>query len=415
MEHLFRRCHGRLLSSLARALGPARLDLAEEVVQDALLRALKVWPYQGVPRSPEAWLRRVARNRALDLLRREGRMEELVEPAVLDGLAFSRAPGSPGEDDELAMVVLCCHPSLSPDAQVALTLRTVGGLSTDEIAAAFLAERATIQQRIVRAKRTLAAEAPALRLPAGPALARRREAVLAVLYLMFNEGHAATGGEALVRSELCGEAVRLARLVAAHPALGGPQVEAFLALLLFQASRLPARQGDDGALVLLADQDRARWDRALMAEGFHHLERATETDTVTRWHLEAGIASGHAAAASWGDTDWPRILDLYDLLHQVAPSPVVAVNRAVAVALARSPEAGLEALEEVWTPPGYYLLQATRGHLLGLAGRSAEAAVETRRALMACRNAAVRAHLERRIEALEATLASPFRPKEPSP
>jgi len=401
------------VASLTRAFGPARLDLAEEVVQDALLRALRVWPYQGVPRSPEAWLRRVARNRALDLLRREGRMEDLVEPAVLDGLAFSRAPGSGEEDDELALVVLCCHPSLSPDAQVALTLRTVGGLSTDEIAAAFLAERATIQQRIVRAKRALAAEATTLGPPAGLALARRRDAVLAVLYLMFNEGYAATGGEALVRSELCAEAVRLARLAAAHPSLGGPEVEAFLALLLFQSSRLPARQADDGALVLLADQDRTRWDRSLIAEGFHRLQRATETDFVTRWHLEAGIASGHAAASSWEDTDWARILDLYDLLHQTAPSPVVAVNRAVAVALARSPEEGLAALDELQPPPGYYLLQATRGHLLALAGRPADAAVETRRALMMCRNETVRAHLGRRIEALEATLATPSHPKEP--
>lgn len=388
------------MASLTRAFGPARLDLAEEVVQDALVQALRTWPYGGIPRDPEAWLRRVARNRALDLLRRDVRMEALVEPGVLDGLAPSHPPTGSGEDDELAMVFLCCHPSLPPDAQVALTLSTVGGLSTDEIAAAFLTSRSTIQQRIVRAKRILRGRSLPLSLPRRGGAGHRRASVLAVLYLMFNEGYAATEGEALVRFELCGEAIRLARLVARHPQVGGADAQALLALFLFQASRLPARTGGAVALLLLEDQDRSLWDRRLMAEGFHWLERATGSREVTRYHLEAGIASGHAAAPSWGETDWPRILGLYDLLLQVAPSPVVAVNRAVAVALAHSAEEGLRALDDVPAVPGYYLLPATRGHLLAWAGRNADAAVAFRSALMVCRNARIREHLIRRLEAL---------------
>jgi len=233
-------------------------------------------------------------------------------------------------------------------------------------------------------------------------LTTRRSSVLAVLYLMFNEGHAATEGDALVRSELCGEAIRLGRLLADHREWGSPEVDALLALFLFQASRLAARAAEDGSLILLQDQDRRRWDRDLMVEGFRRMERATRADRVTRYHLEAGIAAGHAAAPDWDHTDWPRILDLYDLLDTLAPSPVVTLNRAVAVAMAHGAEAGLAALDAIdpATLPGFYLLPATRGHLLAMAGRPKEASVEMRRALMGCRNAPIRRHLARRLEAL---------------
>jgi RNA polymerase sigma-70 factor (ECF subfamily) len=403
VEHLFRRCAGRLVSSLARALGSRELDLAEEAVQDALVRALQLWPYRGVPRDPEAWLHRVARNRALDALRRRGRVEESTAPERLAALAPPTRDGSDAGDDELSMVFMCCHPALPFDARVALTLRTVGGLSTDEIAAAFLTSRATVQQRIVRAKRAIAERGLSLELPVDGLPADRRESVLAVLYLMFNEGHAATEGDGLVRAELCAEAIRLARLLADHRELGGPDVDAFLALLLFQASRLDARTGSDGTLTLLQDQNRTRWDHAAIVEGFRRLERATSATRLTRWHVEAGIASGHAAAPSWEATDWVRILDLYDLLAELAPSPVVALNRAVALAMARGPEAGLAALDRIdrTALPGSHLLPAARGHLLGMAGRQGEAAVEVRRALLACRSGPVRAYLERRIAELE--------------
>jgi len=228
-----------------------------------------------------------------------------------------------------------------------------------------------------------------------------------VLYLMFNEGYAATEGDALVRSELCAEAIRLARILADHPTMGGPEVDALLALLLFQASRLPARQGEDGSLILLADQDRTLWDRALIAEAFCFMGRATEATSLTRWHLEAGIASGHAASPTWEETDWTRILDLYNLLVELIPSPVAALNRAVALAMSDGPEGGpraaLAAIERIdpGTLPGYHLLPATRGHVLAMAGRPREAAVEFRRALMACRTRPVREHLERRIAQLE--------------
>lgn len=411
VDHLFRRCAGRLVSSLARALGAHELDLAEEVVQDALVKALQIWPFDGVPRDPEAWIYRVAKNRALDVLRRRGRVEEFVAPEVLAAIAPAEAREQPGAggamDDELAMLLMCCHPALPMDARIALTLRTVGGLSTDEIAAAFLTSRSTVQQRIVRAKRAIAERRLSLDLPTDGLPPERREGIVAVLYLMFNEGYAASEGDALVRSELCGEAVRLARILADHPTLGGPEVDALLALLLFQSSRLPARQAEDGSLILLVDQDRTLWDRTLILEGFHRMERATEATHLTRWHLEAGIASGHAAAPSWDDTDWGRILDLYDLLVGLSPSPVVSLNRAVALAMAegegRGVDAALEALDEIdpGTLPGYHLLPATRGHLLELAGRPEEAAVEFRRALMGCRNTAVRVHLEKRIANVE--------------
>lgn len=401
VDHLFRRSAGRLVSSLTRALGAGRLDLAEEVVQDALLKALQTWPFQGVPSNLEAWLFRVARNRAMDVLRREGRVEESASPFRLAALA-PPAPGEPAGDDELIMVFMCCHPSLSFDARVALTLRTVGGLSTDEIAAAFLVERGAIQQRIVRAKALLAERRISLEIPDGAMLTDRRSSVLAVLYLMFNEGHTATEGDALVRFELCAEAIRLARLLAEHEEWGAPEVDALLALFLFQASRLAARSAEDGSLVLLQDQDRSRWDRSLIMEAFQRMERAAQADWVSRYHLEAGIAAGHAAAAHWDDTDWPRILDLYDLLDTMAPSPVVSMNRAVAVAMAQGAEAGLAALDAIdpASLPGFYLLPATRGYLLAWAGRTEDASVELRRALMGCRNSSVRNHLTRRLEAL---------------
>jgi RNA polymerase sigma-70 factor (ECF subfamily) len=399
LDHLFRRSAGRLVSALTRVLGIDRLDLAEEVVQDALLKALQTWPFQGVPDNPEAWLYRVARNRALDVLRHEGRLGESVPVELLATLAPG-ARDAPSGDDELTMVFMCCHPSLSFDARVALTLRTAGGLSTDEIAAAFLTSRATVQQRIVRGKKRLAERGISLDLPEGSRLTERRSSVMAVMYLLFNEGYAATEGDALVRGELCGEAIRLARLLANHPLLGAPEMDALLALFLFQASRLTARSGDDGALILLEDQDRSLWDRTLIREGFLRLERATAADHPTRYHLEAGLAAAHAAAPRWEDTDWHRILDLYNLLDHVAGSPVVSLNRAVAVAMAHGPVAGLDALNRIEPDSltGFYLLPATRGHLLALAGRTDEAAAALRRALPACRNSAVRAYLQRRIE-----------------
>lgn len=405
VDHLFRRSAGRLVSSLTRVFGPAHLDLAEEVVQDALLKALQVWPFEGVPRDPEAWIYRVARNRALDVLRRRGKgVEEPTDMARLAEVVAAPAERTDAGDDELSMIYMCCHPDLPFESRVALTLRTVGGLSTDEIAAAFLTKRATVQQRIVRAKRAIQENGLNLLVPVGTERARRFESVASVLYLMFNEGYSATEGEALVRGELCGEAIRLARLLARHPASAGPDVDALLALFLLQASRLPARADVTGAVVLLEDQDRRLWDRALIDEGMARLTRAMDAPRLTRHHIEAGIAATHAAAPSWEATPWGRIVDQYDLLMDLGPSPVVAVNRAVAVAMGGEVDRALADLERV-DPDGleaYYLLDATRGRLLALAGRNDEAAVAYRRALMACRTEPVRRHFQRRLRELEA-------------
>lgn len=400
---LFRRSAGRLVASLTRAFGAHRLELAEEVVQDALLRALQVWPFEGVPADPEAWIYRVARNCATDVVRRAGKVEVSSDVARIEQLVATPAIRPQGRDDELSMIFMCCHPDLPFAGRIALTLRTVGGLSTDEIAAAFLTKRTTIQQRIVRAKRAIKRGRIGLHVPTGVERARRLESVQAVLYLMFNEGYAATGGEELIRFELCGEAIRLARLVAGSPATSGPDADALLALLLLQASRLPARTGRDGALVLLQDQDRTLWDRGLVAEGLARMTRAMDAPSLTRYHLEAGIAAAHATAPSWGETAWERIVDLYDLLLGVAPSPVVRVNRAVAVAMTGRVDEALTALEEIAEAElaEYFLLPATRARLLALAGRFEEAAVACRRALLGCRSEPMRRHLLAQLAELE--------------
>ncbi len=333
VDHLFRQSAAQMVALLTRALGPDRLDLAEEVVQDALLRALETWPYRGVPDNPRGWLFRVARNRALDLLRRDAALSQKLEHLAgeLNGSAPDAYRTDALADDELAMIFMCCHPALPREAQVALTLKTVCAFSVNEIAAASLAEPTTIAQRIVRAKRLIAERALALELPAEDELAERLEPVLEVLYLLFTEGHNAHEGEGLVRTELCNEAIRLNRQLAAHQRTTTPTVHALLSLMLLQASRLSARHDGAGSLLLLHQQDRARWDRELIGEGMRHLERAAEGDCITPYHVQAAIAACHATAPSDEETDWPYILKLYDQLVALTHSPVVELNRAVAL------------------------------------------------------------------------------------
>lgn len=412
VDDLFRRSSARLVAGLTRALGPAWLELAEESVQDAMVRALQSWPWRGVPRDPEAWLARVAKNRALDRLRRRGRWEAETDGDDLEALAaavgkveapFAAGPGSPLDDDELAMVFLCCDPSLGSDAAVALTLRAIGGLSTREIAAAFLTPEATVAQRIVRAKRALR-DVARLEIPPVSELPERREAVLRVLYLLFNEGYAATEGDLVVRRELCHEAIRLASLVATHPAVLDPEVDALLALFLLQASRLPARTDASGDLLLLVEQDRSRWDAALRARGLDHLERASRGNRLTTYHLEAGIAACHATAPSLEATDWDAVLELYDLLLERTGSEVVALNRAVAVGMRDGPDAGLTALAELRKSARLgrgHGLASVQGWMLERAGRPGEAARAWRRAAERTRSAPVRRHLEARARAAE--------------
>ncbi|HEY6323940.1 MAG TPA: DUF6596 domain-containing protein [Thermoanaerobaculia bacterium] len=404
VDHLFRHSAGQMVATLTRMLGPQNLSLAEEVVQDALVRAIETWPHRGVPENPRGWLMQVARNRALDCLRRDasrarkaGRLAAEpgnapaaamapLAPATPMTLMISANPLDPaasGADDTLVMILMCCHPALAREAQVALTLKTVGGFSVDEIARAFLLRPAAVAQRLVRAKRLLRERRIAFELPAR-GLGARIGSALETLYLMFNEGYAATAGDDLVRSDLCGEAVRLATILAEHPATSLPEVHALLALMLFQASRLPARCDAEGALVLLADQDRRRWDRALIGRALGHLERCAAGKRATAYHLEAGIAACHAMAPSYAATDWAQILALYDDRLALAPSPVVVLNRAVALSMVQGPRAGIAALAEVADDPrlrGYYLLPATLADLWLRCGDRQTAAAHYRRAL----------------------------------
>jgi RNA polymerase sigma-70 factor (ECF subfamily) len=382
VEHLFRRQAGRMVAHLTRLLGPAHLDLAEEAVQETMLRALQTWPYQGIPENAPAWLFRVAHNAAIDGIRRRRLTAGKEQQAVADlARSAARIDADPDlderlRDDELRLIFMCCHPEIPRDAAIALSLKTVGGFGVREIARAFLADEAAIAQRLVRAKRQIRDRALTLDMPAGPDLPPRLDAVLDVIYLIFNEGYTAHEGDSLIRHDLAGEALRLGRLVAAS-SLAEPRAHALVALMALQAARTPARMDALGDLVLLDDQNRALWDQRLIALGFHHFDRAIAGDAVSRYHVEAAIAATHARA---GD-NWPTILALYDDLMELNPSPVVALNRAVAVAKVYGPQQALDALPDDPKLRTYYLYLAVKGHLLQELGRSGEAADAFRSAL----------------------------------
>jgi RNA polymerase sigma-70 factor (ECF subfamily) len=373
VDGVFRRSAGRIVALLAARLGPSRLDLAEEAVQDALLKALQTWPHRGVPDNPEAWLLQVARNRALDLLRRDSRHE--VGAAALDS-GQPATESAAGESEELELLLLCCHPALTPRARVALALKTVGGFSVGEIARAFLSEPDAVAQLLVRARRTIRDQGMRLEPANEAASGGRLTAALDTLYLMFNEGYSATEGERVVREELCVAAIRLTEMFLAHASTALPEVHALLALMLMQASRLGARTDPGGTPRLLDDQDRTEWDRGMIAAGFGHFAQATNGQHVTAWHVEAAIASIHAAAERPEDTDWARILALYDDLMTLKPSPVVRLNRAVAEGRLGRIDAALEELNRIALHPAmrrYFLLDAARADLLLRAGRVTEA------------------------------------------
>jgi RNA polymerase sigma-70 factor, ECF subfamily len=391
IEHLFRRQAGKMVAHLTRLLGPAHLDLAEEAVQDTMVRALQGWPFQGIPPNPEAWLFRVAHNAAIDAIRRRRLSAAPVESAAPPELPD---PDDRLRDDELRMVFLCCHPEIPCDAAVALSLKTVGGFSVREIARAFLADDAAIAQRLVRAKRLIRDRGLTLDLPSAADLAARLDAVLDVLYFIFNEGYAAHGGDALIRHDLCGEALRLGRLIATS-ALNEPRVDALVALMALQAARTPARVDALGNLVLLDNQDRSLWDQRLIAMGYHHFDRSMAGAAVSAYHVEAAIAATHVRGP-----DWPVVLALYDDLLRLKPSPVVALNRAVAVAKVHGAEAGLAALPESAKLANYYLYLAVRGHLLAELGRRDEAVEAFRAALDRPCSDPERRFLEQRVAAL---------------
>jgi RNA polymerase sigma-70 factor, ECF subfamily len=390
LEHLFRHQVGRVVGHLARVLGPARLDLAEESMQEAMLRALQAWPYQGIPENPGAWLFRVAHNAAIDSLRR-GRFLEQNSGIVLAELTrfTSIVSGDPVFeeqllDDELRMIFMCCHPEIPRDARVALSLKTVGGFSVREIAGAFLADDAAVAQRLVRAKRQLRDRRITLDLPGAADLDQRLDSALETIYFIFNEGYAAHEGEDLIRRDLCFEALRLGRLLAAS-SIATPRVHALVAVMALQAARLPARIDEAGDLILLEDQNRESWDPRLIALGFHHFDLSIAGDQVSEYHVQAAIAAVYTRAADLRSIDWPAILELYDQLLAIsAASPVVALNRAVAVAKVHGAAEALAEIEILSGNPqlrDYYLLLAVRGHLLEELGRREEAAACWRAAL----------------------------------
>jgi RNA polymerase sigma factor (sigma-70 family) len=395
IEAVWRIESARLIAGLARIVRD--VGLAEELAQDALVAALEKWPGSGVPDNPGAWLMATARNRAIDLLRHRAladRKHEELGRDVVERQDSARENmeariDTDIEDDLLRLIFIACHPVLSREGRVALTLRLLGGLTTDEIARAFLVPEPTIAQRIVRAKRTLAEAKVPFELPRGAERAERLESVLEVIYLVFNEGYAATAGDDWMRPALCEEALRLGRILSGL-APAEPEVHGLVALMEIQASRIGARTGPSGDPILLEDQNRGRWDRILIARGFAALARAEALgETSGPYALQAAIAACHARAATVEESDWARIAALYAELARVLPSPVVELNRAVAVARASGPAAGLEIVDHLSSEPSlaaYHLLPSVRGDLLVRLGRSDEARAEFERAAALTRN-----------------------------
>jgi len=400
----------RVIGGVARMVGD--VGVAEELAQDALVAALEKWPREGIPRNPGAWLMGTAKHRAIDSVRRRQRLDRKIEELGQELEGEEQAAGSEFDavvdeaeiaDDLLRLMFVSCHPVLSTDARVALTLRLLGGLTTSEIARAYLATEQAVGQRITRAKRALAEANVPFEVPEGEERAARLSSVLEVLYLVFNEGYSATAGDDWMRPALCEEALRLGRVLA-ELLPTEPEVHGLVALMEIQASRSRARTGPTGEPILLLDQDRGRWDHLLIRRGLAALERAERLGGVPGpYALQAAIAACHARAGTPEQTDWPRIVALYGTLAEVSPSPVVELNRAVAVAMASGPEAGLELVDALLDEPslrGYHLLPSVRGDLLARLGRNDEARAELERAASLTRNARERALLLERAASL---------------
>lgn len=390
----------KLIGALTRMVRD--LDLAEELAQDAFVEALEQWPVSGIPRNTGAWLMTTAKRRAIDRLRRNARLQQKYDALGVDLAALTAEDSVESldgiDDDVLRLMFIACHPVLSREARVALTLRLLGGLTTAEIAQPFLVSEATIAQRIVRAKRTLAAARVPFEVPSAEERRARLSSILEVVYLIFNEGYAATSGDAWIRTELCAEALRLGRMLA-ELVPREPEVHGLVALMEIQASRFRARTDANGDPIRLLDQDRSRWDRALILRGLAALERAERSGALGSYALQAAIAACHARAFNAEETDWMRIVALYDALSELQPSPIVELNRAVAIGMAYGPEAGLElvdALRDVPALQSYHLLPSVRGDLLCKAGREEEARAEFTRAAALAKNARERELLRKR-------------------
>ncbi|MEO7100244.1 MAG: sigma-70 family RNA polymerase sigma factor [Luteolibacter sp.] len=388
-EHLFRHEGGKLVSALTGIFGIHRLQLAEDVVQEALVRALQTWPYYGIPANPAAWLMQTAKHRALDLIRREKLFYE-KQPEIAASLARLPEDGDTPQfddeirDDRLRLIFACCHPLIPQEDQTVLALKTLCGFSIAEISSAYLSSEAAIAKRLTRAKQKIQETGISFEIPSGPDLAHRLDGVLQIIYLLFSEGYKASSGGSVVREDLCHEAIRLGTLLVSHPATDQPRVHALLALMLLDAARLSAREDEKGNLLRLKHQDRSRWDRAMIGHGLLHLARATSGDAISEYHLQAGIAACHCTAADYEATDWPQILAHYDRWVQMSDSPIVALNRTVALANVQGARAGIEAISVM---PGrkqlesYYLLHAVLGDFAERLGNDREAAAHFRKAL----------------------------------
>lgn len=409
-EHLFRHEAAKLVAVLTGIFGIERLQLAEDVVQEVMVRALQTWPYYGVPKNPPAWLTQAAKNLALDTIRREKNFHE-KQPQIIAHI--EQLPGeaeggsSPAfeteiKDDRLRMMFVCCHPLISREDQVALALKTLCGFSAPEIAKAFLTTEAAIAKRLTRAKQRIREAGIRFEIPEGDELARRFDAVLQSLYLLFNEGYKASSGESLIREDLCQEAIRLTGLLAEHPAGNQPKTHALLALMLLNAARIPARVDPDGNLLRLQDQNRANWNQPMIARGMFHLAHSAAGNELSEYHLQAGIAACHCAARDYAATDWRHILELYDRLVEFDDSPIVALNRAVALAELHGPQAGIEAvaaIRNLQSLESYYLLHAVLGEFEMRLNHAHAAAGHFRKAMQLAEIKSEQSFLARRLAA----------------
>jgi RNA polymerase sigma-70 factor (ECF subfamily) len=371
VDHLFRHESGKMIAILSRLMGLQNLETAQDIVQDTLVQAMSSWRYNTIPENPAAWLHRVARNKAIDFIRREKRFRAIT-PQYAYLLESEWTLSSTVQqlfleheipDSQLRMMFACCHPSIPPESQVALVLKTLCGLSTTEIARSFLTGDDTITKRIYRAKEKIKTEKIELDVPSGNELPVRLDAVLRSLYLLFNEGYNSSHPDQLIREDLCQEAMRLCLLLTEHPGTNFPRVKALLSLMCFQASRLPARLDDKGNIILLKYQDRSKWFRPLIQKGFDYLDASADPFEISPFQLEAAIASLHAASPSFEKTDWKGIYHLYELLYRLQPNPIVAMNKAIAAAYAISPDAALELLLQVSGLDNHHIYNACMGDI----------------------------------------------------